>query len=168
MNCAVYDSGANLCLASDRLLKSLKANLIKNKSLLRTLNRVRFTESRARLRIKMGEIEDFVNVPVVKTEDRKFAYDLLIGQDAITIFKLIQDEQLNIHQRISELVSIPYRCSFPDQKEIENQVAELLAAGLVKESSSPCATPVSLAYKKNANRVGENSRMVIDLRELNK
>ena len=88
---AVYDSGANLCLASDRLLKSLKTNLIKNKGLFRTLNGMRFTESRARLWLKIGQIEDFVDVQVVKTDDHRFAYDLLLGLDAITKFKLIQD-----------------------------------------------------------------------------
>ena len=217
---------------------------------------MKFTESRARLWLKIGEIEDFVDVLVVKTDDCKFAYDLLLGLDAITKFKLIQDEKLNIHQRINnhetkliaerkkmnaelaeredndecavnfnEYVNVqefqanldhldaekkakvndliaryedifarnkfdvgrvknheahiqlseyryvakkPYRCSIPDQNEIEKQVAELLNAGLIEESCSPFAAPVSLAYKKNSSGAREKSRMVIDLRELNK
>ena len=214
---------------------------------------MRFTESRARLWLKIGQIEDFVDVQVVKTDDHRFAYDLLLGLDAITKFKLIQDEKLNIHQRvgeheplpitqrktetgpediqneltvnfneylnvdqfeanlqhldankktaISELIGRfedifarnkfdvgrvknheaqiqmteyryvakkPYRCAIPDQKEIEGQVAELLNAGLIEDSCSPFAAPVSLAYKKNAKGGREKSRMVVDLRELNK
>lgn len=248
---AVYDPGANLCLASERLLKQLKSKLIKNKGLFKTLNGMKFTESRARIRLKIGEIEDYVNVQVVKHDN--FAYDLLLGLDAITKFKLIQDDKLNILQRtssnqikliqerkelehgrnvvnfseqageyvgveqyieanlqhlpedkkasISELIrqnedifaknkfdvgrvknheaqiqlseyryvaKKPYRCSVPDQKEIDRQVAELLKAGLIEESTSPWAAPVSLAYKKNSQGSRAKERMVIDLRDLNK
>ena len=48
----------------------------------------------------------------------------------------------------------PYRCSFADQTEIERQVANLLRHGIIEESSSPFASPVTMAYK----RVGEGSR----------
>lgn len=59
----------------------------------------------------------------------------------------------------------PYRCTFKDRKEIENQVAKLLEKGLIEESYSPFAAPVTLAYKKEDNR---KSRLCIDFRELNK
>jgi len=42
----------------------------------------------------------------------------------------------------------PYRCSIEDQKEIESQITNLLKRGLLVESSSPFAAPVTLAYKK--------------------
>ena len=206
---------------------------------------MKFTASRAKLKLKIGEIESYVDVRIVKSDE--FAYDLLLGLDAIKKFKLIQDEELNVHQRASDgrvylisrrknehgetavnfneyidvsrfdanldhlddakrakindlmsryedifarskfdvgrvkdheahiqlseyryVAKKPYRCSLPDQEEIERQVGELLKAGLIEESSSPFAAPVSMAYKKNASGSREKNRMVIDLRELNK
>ncbi len=61
----------------------------------------------------------------------------------------------------------PYRCSLPDQKEIEKQIAELLNHGIIEESCSSFAAPVTLAYKKEGDRK-EKSRFCIDFRELNK
>ena len=61
----------------------------------------------------------------------------------------------------------PYRCSFEDQKEIQSQVAELLKHGIIEESYSPFASPVTMAYKKEGSeRV--KTRLCIDFRELNK
>ena len=59
----------------------------------------------------------------------------------------------------------PYRCSIDDKIEIENQVSELLKAGLIEESCSPFAAPVTLAYKKED---GKRSRLCNDYKELNK
>ncbi|XP_050523377.1 dynein regulatory complex subunit 7-like [Daktulosphaira vitifoliae] len=59
----------------------------------------------------------------------------------------------------------PYRCSIPDQKEIESQITNLLKAGLIEETNSPFAAPVTLVYKKED---GCRSRLCIDFRELNK
>lgn len=61
----------------------------------------------------------------------------------------------------------PYRCSFDDQLEIESQVRELLKNGLIEQSMSPFASPVTLAYKKEGD-VKLKNRMCIDFRELNK
>lgn len=63
----------------------------------------------------------------------------------------------------------PYRCTYADQEEIERQVAELLEHGMIEESCSPFAAPVTLAYKKTGeNGTKEKTRMCIDFRELNK
>lgn len=59
----------------------------------------------------------------------------------------------------------PYRCSIPDQREIESQITKLLDARLIEESSSPFGAPVTLAYKKED---GRKTRLCIDFRELNK
>lgn len=57
----------------------------------------------------------------------------------------------------------PYRCSIEDQKEIEKQVAELLKHGMIQESCSPFAAPVTLAYKKTGEgNKKEKNRMCID------
>lgn len=59
----------------------------------------------------------------------------------------------------------PYRCSTEDKKEIETQVQQLLEKGLISESCSPFAAPVTLAYKKED---GRKSRLCIDFRQFNK
>lgn len=59
----------------------------------------------------------------------------------------------------------PYRCSIQDKMEIENQIRELLKAGLIEESCSPYAALVTLVYKKEE---GRKSRLCVDYRELNK
>ncbi|KAL7287791.1 hypothetical protein TKK_0018168 [Trichogramma kaykai] len=59
----------------------------------------------------------------------------------------------------------PYRCSLEDGKKIEDQVTKLLEIGLIEESYSPFAAPVTLVFKKEENK---KSRLCIDFRELNK
>ena len=59
----------------------------------------------------------------------------------------------------------PYRCSFPDRKEIEFQISKLLEKGMIEESNSPFASPVTLAFKKED---GRRTRLVVDYSELNK
>ena len=62
----------------------------------------------------------------------------------------------------------PYKCNIIDQQEIENQVSKLLQAGLIEESSSPFAAPVTLASKKYADGSVKKDRMCIDYSALNK
>ena len=59
----------------------------------------------------------------------------------------------------------PYRCSLEDKREIEAQVKQLLDKGLISESCSPFASPVTLAYKKED---GRKSRLCVDFRQFNK
>lgn len=59
----------------------------------------------------------------------------------------------------------PYKCSMQDQIEIQKQVAELLKVGLIEESCSPYAAPVTMAFRKAE---GEKNRMCCDFRALNK
>ena len=63
----------------------------------------------------------------------------------------------------------PYRCSFEDQDEIQKQCTELLRNGMITQSSSPFASPVTMQFKKEglcATKV--KTRMCVDFRELNK
>lgn len=59
----------------------------------------------------------------------------------------------------------PYKCSYSDKIEIESQIKKLLKAGLIEESYSPYAAPVTLVYKKDENK---KSRLCIDYTGLNK
>lgn len=62
----------------------------------------------------------------------------------------------------------PYRCNVIDQREIESQVNQLLEAGLIEESTSPFAAPVTLAVKKQADGSKKKNRLCIDYTALNK
>ncbi|MGR0202324.1 hypothetical protein, partial [Klebsiella pneumoniae] len=55
---------------------------------------------RANIILKIGNITNSLNTYVVK--NNQFSYDLLLGLDAITKFKLIQDDKLNILQKIDK------------------------------------------------------------------
>ena len=240
----VYDSGSNTTLVHYDVIQKLKVGLMNKKSMFRTLSGINFTEGRAELTMKINKIETKIEVYVVRNS--RFSYDLLLGLDAIRKFKLIQDENLNIFQRIQEneiekitdrdekivertkklnsneyiglglleptlahlsserklkildlmqrresvfakskfdvgtvsgheakirltqyrhVSKKPYRCSIPDQEEINSQVEKLLDARLIEESSSPFGAPVTLVYKKEDER---KTRLCVDFRELNK
>lgn len=62
----------------------------------------------------------------------------------------------------------PYRCNIIDQKEIEIQISKLFEAGLIEESTSPFAAPVTLAYKKYSDGSRKKDRLCIDFSALNK
>lgn len=63
----------------------------------------------------------------------------------------------------------PYRCSFDDQEEIERQCRELLRFGMIVESKSPFASPVTMQFKKaGLNTPKTKTRMCVDYRDLNK
>ena len=61
----------------------------------------------------------------------------------------------------------PYKCSLVDQKEIESQISALLKAGLIEESTSPFAAPVTLAVKKQGDGSVKKNRLCIDYSALN-
>ena len=56
----------------------------------------------------------------------------------------------------------PYRQSISDAEETARQVKDLLEKGLIRESSSPFAAPITLADKKDGTK-----RLCIDYRKLN-
>ncbi|GBM11141.1 Transposon Ty3-G Gag-Pol polyprotein [Araneus ventricosus] len=57
-----------------------------------------------------------------------------------------------------------YRTSATEEVEINKQVKNLLAAGLIKESNSCYSSPVTLAYKRDEMK---KTRLCIDYRKLN-
>lgn len=72
-------------------------------------------------------------------------------------------------QRVRLTSDIPvslraYKTSPKQQEEIDNQIKDLLKAGIIKESSSPYSAPVTLAYKKEENK---KTRLCVDFRKLN-
>lgn len=63
----------------------------------------------------------------------------------------------------------PYRCTYEDQEEIERQCKALLENGMITESTSPFASPVTMQFKKDGlSSTKIKTRMCIDFRLLNK
>ena len=248
---AVYDSGSNATLINHNFIKQLKSTLIQQKCSFKTIGGVNFTSGRKKLRLRINKMTEDIEVFVVRNSN--FSYDLLLGLDAIKKFRLLQDENLKILQRVSDgrleridvagepikqyvdissgsrdlqvlngecvedpfsktadhlpdeqrrkiielvrryekvfatgkfdlgtvkdseakillledryVAKKPYRCSIPDQIEIDSQIAELLNKDLIEESSSAFASPVTMAFKKED---GRRTRLCIDFRDLNK
>lgn len=82
-------------------------------------------------------------------------YDVTATPMAKAEIKLIKNEI--VAQR-------PYNCTIPDGQEIERQIENLLNRGLIEQSTSPYAAPVTLADKKECKK----SRLCIDFSRLNK
>ena len=76
--------------------------MIENKVVFKSISGLsrNVSRSRATIKMKIGEIEDDIEVHVVRKNS--FDYDLLIGLDAIKKFKLIQDEELRLWQRAND------------------------------------------------------------------
>ena len=240
----IYDTGANASFINQKIIDQIKANIKEDKSMFKTINGKDFTSSRARLKMRINKIEKEIDVYIVRNDN--FTYDLILGLDAIREFRLRQDENLRVSQKLGDKEEIiadrkeerrnnqrrkvnvtehketgkpmdnlehlnnlqktevsqlierykdvfakhkfdvgtrksqeasiklienkyiskkPYRCSIPDQREIEFQITKLLEHDLIEESSSPFAAPVTLAFKKESNR---RDRLCIDFREINK
>lgn len=92
-------------------------------------------------------------------------FNCIFARDKFDVGR-VKDHEAHIQLFEHKFVSRkPYRCSIPDQQEIENQISQLLKADLIEESTSPFASPVTLAYKREENK---KNRLCIDFRELNR
>jgi hypothetical protein len=98
----IYDSGSNVSLINSKLLCLKKNPINKNKknANLKTINGVKKTIGMVTLKIKIFDIEKSINVFVIDGKD--FDYDFLIGLDCIKQFRLVQDEKLEISQKIQK------------------------------------------------------------------
>jgi hypothetical protein len=96
----IYDSGSNVSLINSKLLCLKKNPINKNKknANLKTISGVKKTIGMVTLKIKIFDIEKSINVFVIDGKD--FDYDFLIGLDCIKQFRLVQDEKLEISQKI--------------------------------------------------------------------
>lgn len=94
----VYDSGSNVSLINSKLLKIRGEGNNLNEANLVTINGVKKTSGLTTLKVKIFEIEKNVDVYII--DEQNFKYDFLIGLDLIKIFKLTQNEELKITQKI--------------------------------------------------------------------
>ena len=63
-----------------------------------------FTNSGAKLRMKINKVEKEINVYIAHNDN--FTYDLILGLDSIREFKLKQDENLRVSQKVDDKVEI--------------------------------------------------------------
>lgn len=97
----IYDSGSNVSLINSKLLKLKNGKIKDEKSAnLRTINGVSKTNGMVTIKAKIFDIEKETNVFVV--DKNNFKYNFLIGLDMIKDFKLIQNEDLKITQKIPD------------------------------------------------------------------
>lgn len=95
----IYDSGSNVSLINSRLLKINNKELsYTNNTNLKTINGVKKANGIITLGITIFDVEKKMNVFVIDQEN--FDYDFLIGLDCIKEFFLIQDENLQINQKV--------------------------------------------------------------------
>jgi hypothetical protein len=121
-------------------------------------------------------IEEFdMKINHLDEEKKKIIYELVDKYGSVFAKHQFDIGTVRDHEaciKLSEdryIAKKPYRCSIEDQIEIERQVAELLKYGLIEESCSPFAAPVTLAYKKTGEGGSkEKTRLCIDFRDLNK
>ncbi len=163
------------CIKQYRLCQDHELNITQNKEKLPIQNENTVTKEREVNWNEFIPVEEFE----VKTEHldtkkkKKKIFDLINKYDTIFArnkYDVGTVKDYEAHIKLSEkryVAKKPYRCSYWDQQETERQVAELLQHGMIEESCSPFASPVTLAYKKE-NGEKKKNRMCIDFRDLNK
>lgn len=94
----IYDSGSNVSLINAKLLKIQPEKRTRDiqRVNLKTINGEKKTNGMVTLKIKIFNIEKYMDVFVV--DNGSFKYDFLIGLDCIKNFKLSQNEELKIIQ----------------------------------------------------------------------
>ena len=87
----------------------------------------------------------------------------LFATDATDLGRIDLEEHRIVLTDDIPLAQRPYRQSVYDADETARQIRELLAKGLIRESLSPYAAPITLADKKDGSK-----RLCVDYRRLNK
>lgn len=91
-----YDSGSQVSLINKRLVRIQNDSKDINRILLRTVNGVTYTKGLISIKVKIFDIEEYVDVFIIDKVDFE---DFIIGLDMIKKFKLTQNENLKISQK---------------------------------------------------------------------
>ena len=87
-----------MTLINSRILGQIKDRMKANRQIFRTISGVQESDSKIKIPIKIHKIEKEIDAHVIK--NGKFSYDILLGLDVIKKFHLLQDDNLNIFQRL--------------------------------------------------------------------
>lgn len=109
-----YDSGSQVSLINKRLVRIQNDSEDTNRILLRTVNGVTYTKGLIRIKVKIFDIEEYVDVFIVDKLDFE---DFIIGLDMIKKFKLAQNEDLKILQKTKREINTMN--AFEEIKEIK-------------------------------------------------
>lgn len=114
---AIYDS---VSLINSKLVHLKQKRIkLKQKVNLRTINGVYKSEELIKIKAKILNIEEYIDVFMINNEN--FEYDFLLGLDCIQKFKLIQNENLQIEQRDSDLTEKKkYRINFNEHVDLDS------------------------------------------------
>ena len=122
---------------------------------------------------RLGTIVDLLRLEHLKTLEKESILKLItssqdqfhIPEEKLTATQVLQhqipttdDQPINTRQ---------YRFPQLHKEEINKQVEELLAGGIVKPSQSPYNTPIWIVPKKEDSKGNKRWRMVLDFRALN-
>ena len=147
----VYDSGSNVSLINSKLLKINDKNKSNsNNSNLKTINGVKKASGIVTLNAKIFNIERQINVFVI--DKSNFDYDFLIGLDCIKNFHLIQDENLEINQKVPEDDII--------SKKIVKENSEEQFASKKIQNKKP--TPKDIKDSKTNKKCKENEQNMVE------
>jgi len=92
---------------------------LRQKVNLRTINGVFKSEELIKIKAKILNIEEYIDVFIIDNEN--FKYDFLIGLDCIKKFKLTQNEKLEIEQEKSHLMEKQeYRINFNEHADLDS------------------------------------------------
>lgn len=97
---AIYDTGCTKSLINHKIVKDLKLKLNNSKVFLKSLGGLNSCKNRANVELKIGKLKKKVELIVVK--NKNFTFDILIGLDLIKKFKLTQEKNLKIKQKLKE------------------------------------------------------------------
>lgn len=92
----VYDSGANASFIHQKIIDQIK----QDKSMFKSISGKDFTSSRTKLRMKINKIDKEIDVYIVLNDN--VTYDLILGLNVIRKFKLKQDENLRVGQKVGD------------------------------------------------------------------
>lgn len=154
----IYDSGSNVSLINSKLLKIRNKNSdLSVNTNLKTINGVKKAAGRITLDVKIFDIKKKISVFVIYEKD--FNYNFLIGLDCIKNFHLIQDENLEIKQKIPKIGEI----------KIENIKQKLMEEGnnqnANKSEKVKATSQEKSEFKNKNNSVNLGNKNVINFNE---
>ena len=114
--------------------------------------------------------EDEINTEDSTSEEQRRELTAMINEYRVCVAQNIEDlgktdlieMEISVEPGSVPVAGRPYRANITEREEIRRIVGEWKRVGIVRETSSPYASPVVLVKKKNGEK-----RLVIDYRRLN-